>query len=130
MYLEVPSELYLTSSSLINLHRMRVSFISCLLLLGLTVHGQPPVNWVRQYTSGYNPAFDFAYAIAVDGSNNVIVIGSSWGSNQLPDIVTIKYNNIGDMLWVRRWNGPGDNWDIGRALAIDAAGNIYVTGET
>ena len=110
---------------------MRITFFFCLLLLGLTVNGQPPtVNWVRQYISGNNPAFDFAYAIAVDGSNNVIVVGSSWGSNQLPDIVTIKYNNIGDQLWVRRWNGPGDNWDIGRALAVDAAGNIYVTGET
>jgi uncharacterized delta-60 repeat protein len=109
---------------------MRVAFFSWLLTLGLAVSGQPQVNWIRQYTSGFSPAFDFAYAIAVDGSDNVIVVGSSWGSNQLPDIVTIKYNNVGNTLWVRRWNGPGDNWDIGRALAVDASGNIYVTGET
>jgi uncharacterized delta-60 repeat protein len=109
---------------------MRITFLSCLLLSGLAVNGQPHVSWARQYISGYNPAFDFAYAMAVDGSNNVIVVGSSWGSNQLPDIVTIKYNSMGNTLWVRRWNGPGDNWDIGRALAIDAVGNIYVTGET
>jgi hypothetical protein len=112
---------------------MRISFFLWLLSMGLTVNGQPTnpqVSWIRQYISGYNPAFDFAYAIAVDGSNNTIVVGSSWGANQLPDLVTIKYNNTGNILWVKRWNGPGDNWDIGRAVAIDAAGNIYVTGET
>jgi hypothetical protein len=109
---------------------MRFLYVSWLLLLSLSVHGQPQVSWIRQYTSGFSPAFDFAYAIALDGSNNVIVVGSSWGSNQLPDIVTIKYSSTGNTLWVRRWNGPGDNWDIGRSLAVDAAGNIYVTGET
>jgi uncharacterized delta-60 repeat protein len=110
---------------------MRVSFFFWLLSLGLTVNGQsPPVNWIRQYISGNNPAFDFAYGIAIDGSGNVIVVGSSWASNQLPDIVAIKYNSVGVQLWVRRWNGPENNWDIGRGLAIDGAGNIYVTGET
>src|SRR5688500_1717349 len=112
---------------------MRISFFLWLLLSVLGANGQansPQLSWVRQYISGYNPAFDFAYAIAIDGSGNIIVTGSSWGFNHLPDISTIKYTNSGDTIWVRRWNGPGDNWDIARALAVDAAGNIYITGET
>jgi Beta-propeller repeat len=88
------------------------------------------VDWIRQYDSGYEPAFDFAFAIAVDSSGNVIVAGSSYGPDQLPDFVTIKYSSAGDTLWVRRYNGPGNNWDIARALAIDDLGNVYVTGET
>ncbi|MCI0448775.1 MAG: SBBP repeat-containing protein [Chlorobi bacterium] len=87
-------------------------------------------GWVRQYISGYTPPFDFAYAIDLDASGNIYVTGSSYGSDQQPDFVTIKYNSSGDTLWVRRYNGPGNNWDIARAITIDAAGNVYVAGET
>jgi uncharacterized delta-60 repeat protein len=89
------------------------------------------LGWVRNYISGYSPAFDFSYAIAVDpSSGNIYVAGSSYGSNQLPDVVTIKYNSSGDTVWVRRYNGPDNNWDDAQAMAVDAAGNVYVTGKT
>jgi uncharacterized delta-60 repeat protein len=88
------------------------------------------VNWVRQYGSGYTSDFNFADDIAVDGAGNVYVTGLSFGSNQLYDFVTIKYNSVGDTVWVRRFDGPGNNWDAARALALDAEGNVYVTGET
>jgi hypothetical protein len=81
----------------------------------------------KNYISGYSPAFDFAYDITIDGSGNICVTGSSYGNNQQPDFVTIKYNISGDTLWVRRYNGPGNNWDIARAITLDAAGNVYVT---
>jgi uncharacterized delta-60 repeat protein len=88
------------------------------------------VGWVRNYVSGYVPAFDFAYSIAIDTSGNVYVTGSSYSSNSLPDFATIKYNSSGDTLWVRRYNAPGDNWDNAFALCVDAAGNVYVTGRS
>ncbi len=58
------------------------------------------VDWIREYDSGYEPAFDFSYAIAVDPSGDVIVTGSSYGPDQLPDFVTIKYSSAGHTLWV------------------------------
>lgn len=44
------------------------------------------------------------------------------------DFATIKYSSAGDMLWVRRYNGPGNGSDYTSALAVDNGGNIYVTG--
>jgi uncharacterized delta-60 repeat protein len=88
------------------------------------------VDWIRRYTSGNDPEFAFAYAVAVDVSGNVYVTGSSYGSNGLNDFATVKYSSSGDTLWVQRYNGPADNWDAARDLALDASGNVYVTGES
>jgi hypothetical protein len=86
--------------------------------------------WADQYVSGFSSLGDAPFDIAVDPSGAVCVTGASWGSNQLPDMTTIKYTGSGDTLWVRRYNGAGDSWDDGRVVAFDPLGNVYVTGWT
>jgi uncharacterized delta-60 repeat protein len=88
------------------------------------------VDWIRRYTSGNDPEFAFAYAVAVDASGNVYVTGSSYGANGLPDFATVKYSSSGETLWVQRYNGPANNWDSARELVLDALGNVYVTGDS
>jgi len=88
---------------------------------------------VQQWATRYNgPAdsYDNATAIAVDNSGNVYVTGYSKGSGTSYDYATIKYNAIGETLWVRRYSGLGNYDDFARALAVDASGNVYVTGST
>ncbi len=85
--------------------------------------------WVRLYNGPGNIG-DGASALAVDDSGNVYVTGGSSGSGTSLDYATIKYNSNGDTLWVRRYNGPGNGDDWAYALAIDGAGNVYVTGES
>jgi len=69
-----------------------------------------------------------ATAITADHANHVYVTGISPGTNTGNDIVTIKYDNKGDQLWVQRYNGPGNGNAAASAIAVDALGNVYVTG--
>jgi hypothetical protein len=69
-----------------------------------------------------------ATAIAVDQWNQVYVTGYSPGTNSGNDIVTIKYDNNGNQIWLERYNGPGNGDDEGNAIAVDANGNVYVAG--
>jgi uncharacterized delta-60 repeat protein len=81
--------------------------------------------WVRRY-NGPGNYLDWANAIAVDGLGNVYVTGYDFGSS--PDYATIKYYPNGDTAWVRRYNGPADSLDGAVSIAVDAWGNVYVTG--
>ena len=84
--------------------------------------------WVRRYSGPGNS--DGAFSIAVDNSGNVYVTGGSVGNGTGSDYCTIKYNSNGDSLWVRRYNGPGNNSDQAISLALDNSGNVYVTGSS
>jgi hypothetical protein len=87
--------------------------------------------WSRRY-DGPAGQEDRPVAIAVDDSANVYVAGTALVPNQSgatrPDYATIKYDTNGNHKWVVLFNGPADYEDRCAALAIDDAGNIYVTG--
>ena len=85
--------------------------------------------WAKRYNGPKNKA-DAAWAIAVDGSGNIYVTGSSEQSTSDYDFATVKYSGAGKQLWVKRYNGPGKGWDVARAIATDSSGNVYVTGES
>jgi hypothetical protein len=91
------------------------------------INSSGSVVWTNTYP---NPPIGVsgANAIAVDSTNNVYITGYSSGATSSNDIVTIKYGSSGNQSWVQRYNGPGNGNDAGNAIAVDRAGNVYVTG--
>jgi uncharacterized delta-60 repeat protein len=94
-----------------------------------TIKYSPDGNqlWVARYNGPAND-YDSAVALAVDNAGNVYVTGESWGSGTYDDYATVKYSSDGNQLWVARYNGPRNFYDDATALAVDSAGNAYVTG--
>jgi len=83
--------------------------------------------WASSYNGAGN-GFDEVRAIALDASGNVYVTGFSEMSPGNYDYATVKYNSLGAQLWVATYNGTGNGFDEGYDLAVDASGNVYVTG--
>lgn len=89
--------------------------------------------WSRQYNYATANETDKAVAIAIDASNNVYISGRSDQdatdvSND--DIITLKYNSTGTLVWEKRYNGTGNGLDNAKSIQISTAGNIYVAGKT
>jgi len=94
-------------------------------------NGSGNVLWTRQFGTS---ASDYAYGVAVDGSGNVCVAGYTDGalpgqtSSGSRDAFVRKYDGSGNVLWTRQFGTSASDYAYG--VAVDASGNVYVTGET
>jgi uncharacterized delta-60 repeat protein len=83
--------------------------------------------WTNLY-NGPGNGDDKAIAVAVDGSNNVIVTGFSTGSGGDYDYATITYSSAGVPVWTNRYNGPVNGPDVATAVSVDSSNNVIVVG--
>ena len=84
--------------------------------------------WIQYFASDRAPSVDWAADIATDRTGNVYVTGYGPSPSNGADFVTVKYGPDGAQHWVARYNGPAGINDYATALAVDGAGNVYVTG--
>ncbi len=90
-----------------------------------------------QWTKKLSPMGDMVVnAVSTDRDGNVVVTGDFWGTINLgggtttsagaADIFVAKYTPSGTYLWSKRFGGTYD--DSGKAVALDASGNVYIGG--
>ncbi len=90
----------------------------------------PTRQWIQEFgTSSY----DSSNGVAVDSAGNIYITGDT--DNSLAgtnaggsDAWVAKYDNSGARLWLQQFGTVGS--DSANDLAVDSAGNIYITGVT
>ncbi|MCK4312364.1 MAG: SBBP repeat-containing protein [Candidatus Cloacimonetes bacterium] len=92
-------------------------------------------NWLWATRAG-GVFYDWGYGITIDNTGNSYVTGIFTGtatfgsysltSNGWDDIFVAKIDANGNWLWATK--AGGTSYDMGYGIAIDDAGNIYVTG--
>ncbi len=89
--------------------------------------------WSKRFGSTW---WDEGNSLATDADGNIYVTGYFFGSVDFgggpltgpvsQDIFLAKFDTNGNHLWSKRFGSTG--MDEGNSLAIDAAGNVYLTG--
>mgnify|MGYP003753386769 CR=1 FL=1 len=99
----------------------------------------PSGNWIWAVKAG-GTGWDLGNGIAVDGAGNAWVTGcfegiATFGSHILTasggewdtDVFAAKLDPSGNWIWAVK--AGGTEWDRGNGIAVDGAGNTYLTGE-
>ncbi len=83
--------------------------------------------WVARYGSDTMDS-ERGSQILLDAQTNVYVLGSRSSLNGFPDILLLKHDPDGHVLWSAIYDSPEHSADGPGQMLLDGAGHIYVTG--
>lgn len=91
------------------------------------------LEWAKSYTNQYNYGSDGGVDIALLPAGGVAVLATIEGLFAddyfgAPNYATIGYDSNGTQRWEAIYDGPRQAEDVPAAIAVDAAGSVYVTG--
>ncbi|MBB6066512.1 SBBP repeat-containing protein [Methanococcus maripaludis] len=96
-----------------------------LLLIGINLINAEELLWNNSYD--YASGTDQAYSIAVDKFGNSYVAGYGDDGNYSWDILVLKYDTDGNLLWNNSYDYASD-FDFAEDIAVDKFGNSYILG--
>jgi hypothetical protein len=95
------------------------------------------VIWLKQASPIGTFGFGYGYSIALDGAGNIYLTGNfgdtiAFGTNVLRAsgycMFVAKYDSNGNVIWARQATETIGTESYGNAIAVDYAGNAYITG--
>lgn len=113
-----------------TLQLMKNLILALLLFISTSLSAQQlPQLWLKEFTAqGKSP--DRISKIESDNAGNVYVCGYAFAERSVPDIFMMKRNAQGDTLWQYYYDSGGKGEDYGIDFTLDAAGNVYITGNS
>jgi len=107
-------------------------------LIGTAAFGQTNLGWANLYDSAAKNR-DYSQATAVDAKGNIYVGGTTFSSATGSDLLVLKYDSSGKLLWSKSISHSNalPDFNTGRyngleqvyALGVDSVGNVWITGE-
>ncbi len=111
-----------------------LSFVLLIISLSFAQPNPFAEKWFRRYDTSLTWKSQFADAVAIDSNGDVYVAGvgpDPINSGSPYDLVILKYNPQGNLLWVRNYDasiGSGGSSSPGVQIQIDSLDNIYAAG--
>jgi len=84
-------------------------------------------KWHKDFD--YQNLDDVGHDLLVDADSNVYVCGQAKSTTTGNDVVLLKYDYKGDLIWQKFFDGVGRNDTAGK-MCFDAYGDIILTGES
>jgi hypothetical protein len=82
-------------------------------------------KWLKRFDASSD---DEGVKVAIDNSGNTYVTGITHSNGLNFDMITIKYDPLGNKLWQKVHNGPDDGDDYSSSIVIDDSANVYIGG--
>lgn len=85
------------------------------------------VSWTETF---HGITADAAYAVAVNGSDEILVAGSTFTLDDDLDVWVRRYSAAGAPGWTQTFDGAAHGADEALGIAVDPSGNVLVAGYT
>lgn len=111
---------------------MNCLYTFCIISLfskAIKVNAQLPIGWHSIYTNSSNQS-DLASSMAIDNDCNVYITGESDSIGTGKNIITIKYDRHGSVVWQAIYDNVYHLDDTPTKIKLDYIGNVYVCGKT
>ena len=90
-------------------------------------NGAGTVVWTNIYARNTEPGH--VHGLVVDANGDPIITGNTEVAGNM-DFTTIKYLANGTPMWTNHYGGPALGRDHPNAIAVNAAGEVFVTGDS
>jgi hypothetical protein len=112
---------------------LRVAVFFILIGLGLCAnsYAQAIEDWCSSFDGDALYASDYGTDVAIDDAGDVYVVGyAQMDSTLSSDLVVIKYDFYGQILWSDILNTHSTDGERDAYIALDNSYNVYILGET